>query len=339
MANIEVNASSTICRKCGTAYGRMKGYFPVSYGYLYKGVGYLPYCKDCIDTMFSSYLTESGSTKQAIRQMCRKLDLYWNEQVFSSVEKQNASKSAITAYITKINAVKYAGKSYDDTLREEGSLWMLRPDRSGVPLRVDANGGVTDGDEEPVGMNDISSDVVSFWGPGYTANMYKELEQRRAYWMSNLPDGVEVNVGLEALIRQIVSTELDINRERAAGNPVDKLQATLNTYLGSAMLKPAQKSDDSDISLERTPLGVWVDRYENKRPLPETDPELRDVNHIVRYITTWFLGHLCKMLGIKNTYCKLYEEAIAKLRMEHPNYADEEDEDFFNDVFSGEDET
>ena len=337
MANIEVNASSTICRKCGTAYGRMKGYFPVSYGYLYKGVGYLPYCKDCIDTMFSSYLTESGSTKQAVRQMCRKLDLYWNEQVYSSVEKQSAAKSAMTAYITKVNAVKYAGKSYDDTLREEGSLWMLRPDRSGAPLRVGTDGGVTEADGEPVEMGNISSEVVSFWGPGYTANMYKELEQRRAYWMASLPEGVEVNVGLEALIRQIVSTEIDINRERAAGNPVDKLQATLNTYLGSAMLKPAQKSDDNDMSLERTPLGVWVDRYENRRPLPETDPELRDVNHIVRYITTWFLGHLCKMLGIKNTYCKLYEEEIAKLRAEHPDYTEEDDEDFFNDVFSGED--
>lgn len=339
MANIEVNASSTICRKCGTAYGRMKGYFPVSYGYLYKGVGYLPYCKDCIDTMFSSYLTESGSTKQAVRQMCRKLDLYWNEQVYSSVEKQNASKSAMTAYITKVNAVKYAGKSYDDTLREEGSLWMLRPDRVGAPLRVGADGGVTEAGDEPAGMDEVSSEVVSFWGPGYTANMYKELEQRRSYWMSNLPEGVEVNVGLEALIRQIVSTELDINRERAAGNPVDKLQATLNTYLGSAMLKPAQKSDDNDALLEKTPLGVWVDRYENRRPLPETDPELRDVNHIVRYITTWFLGHLCKMLGIKNSYCKLYEEAIEKLRADHPNYADEEDEDLFNDIFSGEEDS
>ena len=339
MANIEVNASSTICRKCGTAYGRMKGYFPVSYGYLYKGVGYLPYCKDCIDTMFSSYLTESGSTKQAVRQMCRKLDLYWNEQVYSSVEKQNASKSAMTAYITKVNAVKYAGKSYDDTLREEGSLWMLRPDRAGAPLRVGADGGVTEAGDEPAGMDEVSSEVVSFWGPGYTANMYKELEQRRSYWMSNLPEGVEVNVGLEALIRQIVSTELDINRERAAGNPVDKLQATLNTYLGSAMLKPAQKSDDNDALLEKTPLGVWVDRYENRRPLPETDPELRDVNHIVRYITTWFLGHLCKMLGIKNSYCKLYEEAIEKLRADHPNYADEEDEDLFNDIFSGEEDS
>ena len=32
---IEVNAASSICRKCGTAYSRLKGYFPVSYSYLF----------------------------------------------------------------------------------------------------------------------------------------------------------------------------------------------------------------------------------------------------------------------------------------------------------------
>lgn len=55
---------------------------------------------------------------------------------------------------------------------------------------------------------------------------------------------------------------------------------------------------------------------------------------IVRYITVWFLGHLCKMLGIKNTYCKLYEDEIAKMRIERPEYEDEDDETMFNDIFS-----
>ena len=39
------------------------------------------------------------------------------------------------------------------------------------------------------------------------------------------------------------------------------------------------------------------------------------------------------MLGIKNTYCKLYEEEIDKMRVDRPEYEDEDDETVFNDIF------
>ena len=54
---------------------------------------------------------------------------------------------------------------------------------------------------------------------------------------------------------------------------------------------------------------------------------------IVRYISIWFLGHLCKMLGIKNTYCKLYEDEMARLKVERLESEDEDDEGAFNDIF------
>ena len=40
------------------------------------------------------------------------------------------------------------------------------------------------------------------------------------------------------------------------------------------------------------------------------------------------------MLGIKNSYCKLYEDELAKMRIERPEYDDEDDETMFNDIFS-----
>lgn len=46
------------------------------------------------------------------------------------------------------------------------------------------------------------------------------------------------------------------------------------------------------------------------------------------------------MLGIKNTYCKLYEEEMAKRRVERPDLEEENDEGAFNDIFAnaGDDE-
>lgn len=324
---IEVNASSAICSKCGKSYGRRKGYFPVNYGLLYKGVGYVSVCKDCIDAMYNGYLSQCNNARDAVRQMCRKLDLYWSDKVYEIVERKNTTSTMMTSYIAKINTVSYSGKSYDDTLAEEGTLWSwsARPVVEPEPAQTN-----TQTDDEMK----IPEDVIAFWGDGYTPEMYTSLEQRRSYWMSRFPEDYELDIGTEAIIRQICSLELDINRDRAAGRAVDKSVNALNTLLGSASLKPTQKkADDADSSIDKTPLGVWAQRLEYKRPIKEVDPELQDVDGIVRYISIWYLGHLCKMLGIKNTYCKLYEEEIAKMRVEHPEYEDEDDETLFNDIF------
>lgn len=328
MAAIEVNASSSICRKCGTAYGRLKGYFPVSYGFLYRGTGYLPYCKECVDAMFNAYLAECKDAKMAVRQMCRKLDLYWNEKLFESAEKQSTPRSIMTSYMGKINGTKFANMSYDDTLKAEDALWL-------EPVKYTSMQPAEPVITEPDDDIEVPEEVVVFWGPGYTPSMYMELEQRRAYWMSKYPDDAEFDIGTEALIRQICSLEIDINRDRAAGKSADKNINTLNTLLGSASLKPAQKkSDDYESSLANTPLGVWLYRYENKRPLPEVDKDLQDVNGVKKYIFTW-MGHLCKMMNIKNGYTKLYDAEVDRLRVERPEYDGDDDETLLNDAYSG----
>lgn len=335
MPSIEINASSSTCRKCGTAYGRLKGAFPVSYSPLYKGTGYLPYCKSCVEGMYTSYLATCHDPKQAVHQMCRKLDLYWNEEVYEAVEKKNSTRSLMSNYITRVNAAKLSGKCYDDTLMEQGMMWdFSSEDDAHAASSNSSRTGTSDcGDEPTISVPD---DVRLFWGPGYTPSMYMELEDRRKYWMSQYPEGIELDIGTQALIRQICSLEIDINKARMMDKPIDKYVNSLNTILGSANLKPAQNTQSSDAAIDGVPLGVWTKRWEEKRPIPEPDPDMKDVDGIVRYISIWFLGHLCKMLGIKNSYCKLYEDELEKMRIERPEFNDEDDETMFNDIFGDE---
>lgn len=343
---IEMNSDLVICFKCGRRYGRRKGYFPVNYSILYKGVGYLPICKDCIDTMYNEYLAQCGNAKDAVRQMCRKLDLYWDENVFEIVMRKSTTRSMMTQYIAKTNSVSYAGKSYDDTLSKEGTLWNLDltpPDtdtsETSLDEQEDSDQDVKIENEVDEYINELTSypvtkDVVAFWGTGYSPSMYAELEQRRAYYMSKLSNDAELDVGMEAIIRQICSLELDINRDRAAGKAVDKSVNALNTLLGSANWKPIQKKDGAD-SPFINPLGVWLNRYENEKPLPKVSKSLEDVNGIKKNVFTW-MGHLCKMLSKKNGYTRMYEEEINRLRVEKPEYADEDDETLLMDAYSEE---
>lgn len=330
---IEVSSVRAVCSKCGTDYSRQKGYFPVSYAVLHKGVGHTHVCRDCIDSMYDEYLSKCNDPKLAVRQVCRKLDIYWSETIFNQVFKKSTIRSMMTDYIRKTTSTKYAGKSYDDTLLEEGTLWNFGKTEPDTDVNDKPN--ETFEKSEDINLEDygISQEVAAFWGPGYSPEMLIDLEQRRSYWMSRLPKEIDVDIGTEAIIRQLCSLELDINRDRAAGRSVDKNVNTLNTLLGSARLKPTQKKDDADSTIDNTPFGVWIRRWENQRPVPEPDPELQDVDGIIRYISIWYFGHLCKMLGIKNTYCKLYEDELAKMRIERPEYDDEDDETMFNDIF------
>lgn len=328
---IEVNSVRAICSKCGTNYSRQKGYFPVSYAALHKGTGHTHVCKDCIDEIYNSYLAQCHNGRDAVRQVCRKLDLYWSENIFRQVERKNTIRSMMTDYIRKINGVTYAGKSYDDTLSEEGTLWNFTQSKITAIAEAD-----TQNDENSDKIH-AEPEVVAFWGPGLDTDQYTILEQRRSYWMSRLPDNMEFDIGTEAIIKQLCSLELDINRDRAAGRSVDKSINSLISLLGSAKLKPTQKTNDADATIDNTPFGVWIRRWENQRPIPEPDPELKDVDGIIRYISIWYFGHLCKMLGIKNTYCKLYEDELAKMRVEHPEYEDEDDESLFSDIFGAND--
>lgn len=329
---IEVNASSAICSKCGKSYGRRKGYFPVNYGLLYKGIGYVTVCKDCIDAMYNGYLSQCNNARDAVRQMCRKLDLYWSDKVYEIVDRKNTTSTMMTSYIAKINTVSYSGKSYDDTLAEEGTLWQwsAHPVVEPEPVQINTQ---ADDDEDMK----IPEDVIAFWGDGYTPEMYNSLEQRRSYWMSRFPEDYELDIGTEAIIRQICSLELDINRDRAAGRAVDKSVNALNTLLGSASLKPAQKKGDADASIYNTPMGVWIDRFEYKRPIPDdaTEPEK---NYLKKYILAWFGGHLSKMFGIKNANTKLYDEEIAKYRVCRPEFDDDSDDDMMYDILSDTDD-
>lgn len=319
---IEIKSDSAICHRCGLAFGRRKGNFLVSYAPMYKGVGYLPICKECTELLYKQYLAQCNDAKAAVRQVCRALNIYWNEEIFIRVSQKNTTRSLMTGYLVQSNANKYIGKCYDDTLAAEGTLWNIT---------VDGSGQVNFGQGDTGDQSDISPEVIAFWGTGMDAQMYRELEQRKAYWLDRLPDDLEVDIGTEVIIKQICMLEIDINKARAEGKPVDKYINTLNTLLGSGNFKPAQKKKDLDSDIYLSPMGVWAERFENQEPIPEPDEEFKDTNRILKYIFTW-MGHLPKMLGKKYGYTKMYEEAIQRLSVERPDLAGEEDEDFLVDA-------
>ena len=322
---MEIKQEAFTCYRCGKVYPK-RTFFPTSYAQMHKGMGRLPVCKDCTEALYFTYLEECKNAKDATRQLCRKLDIFWSEKLFDSVSARYADNNLIFQYIDRTSKGAYAGKSYEDTLRSAGTLWDF------VGLTISKQD-----EEEPSKDNDIPDDVIAYWGSGQTREMYEQLEQRRAYFIKKYPDAFSEesdDIGNDILMRQMCNLEVLIAKDSAQGKSVDKYVNSLNTLLGSLNMKPAQKkNDDADQTLNNTPLGVWIRRWEDNRPLPKVEESEKDVRHIKKYIFTW-MGHLCKMLGIKNGYTRLYEEEIARLRVERPEYEEEDDETLLIDSYS-----
>ncbi len=313
------------CTRCPRSFTRQKGNFPASQSPIYKeNGGYLPVCKHCVDEMYDHYKAVLGDEKAAIRRICMKFDIYWNERPYAMVYKANTSASRVLAYISKTNLVGFIGKTFDDTLDEESGLGQFAAATELPDVLGEMNETAT-----------VAPETMEFWGAGFAPSFYIDLERRLKYWIGDT-DRYAMDVSECAIIRQICMLEVTIARDTATGKSIDKSINALNTLLGSANLKPVQKKKDEsiDAAMENTPFGVWIRQIENTRPISEPDPELKDVDGIVKYISVWLLGHLCKMMKIDNTYSQLYEEEMAKLRVDRPQYEGEDEETIFEDIFS-----
>lgn len=314
------------CCRCGVSYSRQKGYFPVSHSPMYRGSGYLPICNECIESLYEQYIATLSDDKEAMRRICMKLDLYWNEDIYAMVERTAGVHSRIRSYIGKTNIVRYIDKTFDDTLFEEAQKNAETKSDSFTFSTLQC----ADNDEAELYEPTVDQELIDFWGAGYTYDFYMELERHFKDWTNGVP---VLDPSERSLYKQICLLEVIISRDSAQGKAIDKNVNALNTLLGSMNLKPAQKKGEVDEDLENMPLGVGIQKWENSRPLPETPKQNRDIRGVVKNITTWYLGHACKMVGLRNSYCKMYEDAMEELRVKRPEYDEEDDDTLLTDIF------
>lgn len=319
------------CCRCGKKYKRQKGNFSVSQSPLYKGNnGFLPLCYTCVDEIYQHYRDALGNERDAIRRVCSKLDIYWDEAIFNMVKTSQSTNSRMRTYISRSNIIQFIGNTYDVTLDKEAGHM------SDTPSNKVSRADVPKDEYVPVlSLEDIPEETIRFWGSGYTPEVYLDLNRR----YEDLTSGRngEVAYANDDPVQNGILKKLCIldRRIETGGMTGAKISDDINSYnqlLGSGNLKPSQKRSDSQVS-DSNPFGVWIQKWENEKPIPEPDPEFADVDGIIRYISIWFLGHLCKMLKIKNSYSRMYEAEIERLRVERPEYNGEDDEEFFQDIF------
>lgn len=311
------------CCVCGDSTDDIEDrMFPDTYSNLYAGWAYhLPICKKCVDKLYETYIIKHHMTEEeAARRICMNYDIYYCQGLVDMMKKYSKPNYRMSFYISKTSLSQYANKTYANTIAEEKKEAEEKA----------ANKVIAD-DSKGKGIKEKD---YKFWGFGFTAEEIDFLNDKYSDWTSSCECSGHNQV---TIFKQMCMLELQILRNMQNGQPTAPLQKQLNEFMNSANLQPKQNSDNT--LAETNTFGTLIKKWENERPISKPDPEWEDVDKIGHYISVWFLGHLCKMIGINNKFgqkwTELYENEVEKFTAHPPTYFDNDGEaPSFDEVFN-----
>lgn len=275
----------------------------LSESFLNKARGRLAICKDCIGDLYNSIFSITNSDKVTMFRVCRKLDIPFIHSLFDIAVKESnrAGNEIYRMYFQKMNSLGGAN-NYKGTFDDGEDL-----DQSG---NREANN--VEGIEEDL-MSDfeITKDIILKWGTGLSVEDYWFLENK--YDDYNTEYTLDT-MTLRDYVRQACFTHLIISKKRSNGENVKTDLEVLDKLHASCNLKPNQETGMN--SIEQATFGTLVKRWENEHPIPEPDPEWKDINKIKKYIKVWFTGHLSKMMGIESGVTNEYTEELDRYTVE-----------------------
>lgn len=295
---------------------------------LHMSVGKIPYCRECIDELYFAYLSKYKSKRyanpdnKAVERLCMVFDMYYSDDIFESAvklsKKENEQdKSLISLYIRQAKLRQYMGKNYDTTIQEKHN--KSKDNASVMSMRA----------ERDAKINKDIENAVTLFGSGFDYDDYVYLYEQYQDWTARHECNTKAQ---EEVFKNICMTQLQLRNTHRSGGDTKDLAIQLQKWLDTGKLQPKQNAGDT--TAENQTLGTLIDKWENTRPIPEIDEELRDVDKIGAYIDTFFRGHTAKSLGVKNSYSHLYDKFMEPYTVQKPEYSeDDNNEALFDAIF------
>lgn len=310
-----VELSELRCLCCNEKYN--SNTFYDSDSLQYRAIGKIPYCPNCIETIYNKYLDEftnlqyTNPDKRAVQRLCMTFDLYYDDKIFSNALadfKKNSEKSKnqltfIAYYFRHVKLYQYRTRNYNTTILND-----YKEMKSNQKIMSVFNG---DDDEQQKRINKASE----FFGAGFSDEDYLFLQHEYDDWTSRHECQTKAQ---EELIKQICFIQLDLFRARLSkdDSKVKDLNATLMKQMDAAKLQPKQNKVNATSEIQT--LGTLIDYWEHNDPIPEVDPELKDVDKIALMIDVFYRGHLAKVMGLKNGVSRYYDEYMAQYTVQKP---------------------
>lgn len=279
-----------VCLSCGKDK-RLRDYYNSS-SYLYRHIGKMPFCKDCLDDVWTNISNTTKDDKKKIYQFCSVVDLPFHmialEGALTRVENSE-SESLHRQYVTFVNSLKKAQNFADDFISGEHIDEFLGENRI-ISEEIK-----------------IPPETIDFWGVGYRDEDYIYLNDMYNKYTNTYTTDTPV---MEELLKQASYESLIIRNDRLKNKDVSKNLKNLQEILGSANIKPAQETGAN--AADQNTFGTFIKKIEDEEPIPDPLKIWTDANTMLKLVRIFFTGHLAKMLGKENELSQEYDAEMAK---------------------------
>ena len=310
------------CPNCGKEYVETNYYNSISV--FFDKTKKIPYCKQCVKKLYDYFVekyTNEGCEdpeKKAVRRICMAFDINFNAKAYEECVRDAKTRkmdiSPFSAYMKRAQLLPHKNRTYDDTITDEEAH----------SFAINTTEALSEG-------RTVDEKTVKFFGEGFTDQDYEFLQEQYSDWTTRHECETKAQ---EEVFKRICFKQLEILKATRCGEDTKNLDDTFNKLLETAKLQPKQNKGET-VSDAQT-FGTLIDKWENTRPLPEIDEELKDVDKIGAYLDVFFKGHLAKMMGMKNGHSRLYSDYMKKYTVEKPEYeSDEDSEALFDAIFGG----
>jgi hypothetical protein len=314
-------AQKYTCFYCGNEYVESNYY--KSFGNFFNNIGRIPYCRQCVEKFYQYYFdkyTNKGCLtpeKNAIKRVCMAMDIYYTDANFDSamkkIKQDNANISPMGQYMRTIFLSQYKDKSYDDTVFDDDQKEL-------VASLIDVSN---------ISERNVDEKTIKFFGAGFSDEDYEFLKEQYDDWVARHECKTKAQ---EEVFKRICFKQLEILKATRLGEDTKNLDDTFQKLLDTAKLQPKQNSGEA-VSDAQT-FGTLIDKWENTRPIPEVEEELKDVDKIGLLIHVFFTGHMAKVLNLGSSLSNLYDKFIKKYTVEkHISSGESDNEVLFDKIF------
>lgn len=255
------------CFKCGSEKTATTGFYASNSELFQYNQKRIPYCKDCLNSIYEDTLNRNNYKLKAIYDFCIKFDIYFHLNTANRCIEDNIS------YIQKINSMpQFKSRRASDS----DSLDIIK---------------------ETASNTEVSNEIKNKWGQGYSNNEYIQLERLYDEWMSH-SDVTTLTLSAKKLIKEMCVLEVEQNRARIEkkDKKFKDISELLSKKMGDANIKPAQQKGlgeaDDDI------FGMKLAIYEREEPVPKVLPEYEDIDGFWKYLVKNMIKPFAMALGL-----------------------------------------
>lgn len=279
-------ASRLYCRKCGQTKHHKN--FKTSFDLWMDSNGMMSVCNDCICQVYDGFLASEKDQNKATLRLCRTFNWLYREETISKTNEQLADKRRVGHY-----ALLYHGN-----LATWGSLAANHRESSGTKLDLKFVEPTSFNMSNPVDPNEVSQDVVDFWGEGYTSDNYRSFERTLAQFRKTHQIDTRTDLGL---LKLIVLKEYQIDKTRIEGKDTTSLEKSYAELIKTAGLN---RISDANSGKNMEAFSLFIKQIEEKSPaeLYKDRKKFADYDGIDLYLHNYVRKPLKNFMGLSRDF-------------------------------------